>query len=125
MPSTPGILSLVPFAHVASVSRSVEFYGRLGFEVHNTFVPPGEEEPIWAWLQSGQAHFMLAKADEPVVASQQAALFYLYCEDVVATRAALEEAGVACGPITHPFYSPGGEFRVEDPDGYVLMISHT
>ena len=125
MPSIPGILSLVPFAHVASVSRSLDFYGRLGFEVHNTFVPPGENEPAWAWLKSGQAQLMLAKADEPVVPSQQAVLFYLYCEDVAATRTSLEAAGVPCGPISHPFYSPGGEFRVEDLDGYVLLITHT
>ena len=34
-------------------------------------------------------------------------------------------AGIAAGPITRPFYDPGGEFGVSDPDGYVLMVAHT
>jgi len=58
-------------------------------------------------------------------ASQQAVLFYLYCDDVAATRAELQIAGVAVGEIRYEFYAPRGEFRVEDPDGYVLMITHT
>jgi hypothetical protein len=32
---------------------------------------------------------------------------------------------VDAGPIQSPFWAPRGEFRVIDPDGYVLMISHT
>jgi predicted enzyme related to lactoylglutathione lyase len=118
--------SLVPMAHVRSVGDSIAFYGKLGFEVRNTFVPAGRTEPAWAWLESeGSANFMLALASEPVIADQQAVLFYLYCDDVSSTRSRLQEAGVAVGPIEHPFYAPSGEFRVTDPDGYVLMITHT
>ncbi|HEV8611093.1 MAG TPA: hypothetical protein VGS98_13640 [Thermoanaerobaculia bacterium] len=68
---------------------------------------------------------MLALASHPVIAEEQAVLFYLYCDDVSATRGTLQEAGVAVGPIQYPFYAPCGEFRVTDPDGYVLMITHT
>jgi hypothetical protein len=119
------IRSLVPMAHVASVSDSIEFYRKLGFEVGNTFVPAGHPEPTWAWLKSDRANLMLALASEPVVAGQQSVLFYLYCDDVASTRSALREAGIDVGPITYPFYAPGGEFRVRDLDGYVLMITHT
>ena len=52
-------------------------------------------------------------------------LFYLYCDNVAATRSAFESAGVAVGRIEYPFYAPRGEFRVSDPDGYVLMVTHT
>lgn len=117
------IRSIVPMAHVASVPRSIEFYEKLGFEVGNTFTPEGLREPFWASLASGKAHLMVAKA--PVIPEQQAVLFYLYFDDVAATRAALEKAGVAAGPIKYPFYAPRGEFRVADPDGYALMITHT
>jgi predicted enzyme related to lactoylglutathione lyase len=117
--------SLIPYAHVASVPESIAFYGKLGFEVRNTFVPAGESDPIWALLESGRAHLMLAKADGPFDAGQQAVLFYIYCDDVAATRSAIESAGVAVGEITYPFYCPRGEFRVHDPDGYVLMVAHT
>jgi catechol 2,3-dioxygenase-like lactoylglutathione lyase family enzyme len=117
--------TLHPFAHVASVPRSIEFYRTLGFEVGNTFVPPGADEPAWAWLESGDAVLMVAKADEPVIASQQAVLFYLYVEDVRAKHAELAAAGVAIDAIVERFYNPRGEFRLLDPDGYVLMITHT
>jgi predicted enzyme related to lactoylglutathione lyase len=117
--------SLVPLAYVHSVETSIRFYERLGFTVANTFVPPGETEPSWAWLDSGDASLMVGKASEPVVASQQAVLFYLYVDDVEAKHAELVAAGIGSGSIAHPFYAERGEFRVEDPDGYVLMITHT
>jgi len=112
-------------AHVKSVPRSIEFYQKLGFTVRNTFVPEGRSEYSWAWLQAGGAHLMVTRADEPVEASRQAVLFYLYCSDVPAFRAALEKEGVTVGEIQYPFYAPRGEFRVTDPDGFVLMVTHT
>jgi hypothetical protein len=67
---------------------------------------------------------MVGQAGEPVDASQQAVLFYVYSEDVVGFRSRLLESGVEAGPISYPFYAPRGEFRVTDPDGYVLMVTH-
>ena len=58
-------------------------------------------------------------------ANEQAVLFYVYCDDVPAMRAALERENIDVGIIQHPFYAPRGEFRVTDPDGYGLMITHT
>lgn len=121
----PGVTALVPMAFVANVPRSTAFYGALGFVVKNTFTPPGAGEPSWAFLESAGARFMVARATEPVMASQQAVLFYVYCDDVVVMRAQLQEAGLSAGPIEHPFYAPRGEFRIEDPDGYVLMVMNT
>ena len=89
--------ALVPMAFVDSVPRSIEFYERLGFIAGNTFVPSDQTEPSWAWLKSGGAQLMVARASEPVVPSQQAILFYLYCEDVAAYRAELQNADVVVG----------------------------
>jgi len=116
------VRSLVPMAHVQSVAESIAFYQTLGFEVRNTFVPESRADPTWAWIQTDEAQLMLALASEPVVADQQAVLFYLYCDDVPATRSQLQEDGVPVGAIEYPFYAPRGEFRVHDPDGYVLMF---
>jgi hypothetical protein len=116
--------ALVPMAHVQSVTRSIEFYARLGFTVQNTVVPDGAEEPVWAWVVSGGAQLMLARADGPVDPAEQAVLFYLYSPDLEAYRAGLVAGGVPAGTIKYPFYAPRGEFRVEDPDGYVLMVAH-
>jgi catechol 2,3-dioxygenase-like lactoylglutathione lyase family enzyme len=115
---------LVPMAFVADVERSIAFYRHLGFEVGNTFAPAGATKS-WAWLQSGDAQLMLAVASDPVVAEQQAVLFYVYTDDVAAARASLIEAGLSPGTIKTPFYAPRGEFRLEDPDGYVVMVTHT
>ena len=117
--------TLVPLAHVRDVRRSTAFYQLLGFDVANTHTPDGGSDPVWAWLRSADAHLMLAQAGEPIVEPPTAALFYLYCDDVTAFRAMLQERGVDAGPVAYPFYAPRGEFKVIDPDGYVLMVSHT
>lgn len=119
------VRALVPMAPVRSVPASVAFYRRLGFEVENTFTPPGQEEPTWANLSSDRAQLMIARADEPVAAGATSVLFYAYCDDVPGFRARLIEEGIEAGPIEYPFYAPRGEFRIEDPDGRVVMVTHT
>ena len=109
---------------VADVERSIVFYSHLGFEVGNTFACEGETKPSWAWLQSGDAQLMLAATNEPM-AGKHTVLFYVYTENVVAARASLIEAGLSPGEIGTPFYAPQGEFELIDPDGYVIMVSHT
>lgn len=115
--------SLVAFAHVADVERSIAFYSDLGFHVANRVVPDGATAPVWAWLESRTANLMVARASGPIDASQQAVLFYLYFDDIHEAHAALVARGHAPGDISYPFYMPGGECRLEDPDGYVLMLA--
>lgn len=114
--------SLVPMAHVADVGRSIQFYELLGFEIKNT-VENGSQLQ-WAWLQNGGADLMLARSARPMNPEAQDVLFYIYVPDVKAYREELESKGVKAGPIKHPFYSPRGEFRMDDPDGYALFVSH-
>jgi catechol 2,3-dioxygenase-like lactoylglutathione lyase family enzyme len=111
--------------HVANVGTSISFYEELGFRVMNLHPGPGEGPVTWAWLESDAAQIMLTLASEPVVPERQGVVFYFYCDDVLAAKAALEEAGIATGEIASPFYSPQGEFRIADPDGYTVMITHT
>jgi hypothetical protein len=40
-------------------------------------------------------------------------------------RAALVGHGIAVSEITHPAYMKEGELRLEDPDGYVLLVGQT
>lgn len=122
---TPPLRSLVPFLHVQDLDRSIAFYARFGFEVGNTFTPPDQVRPTWAWLEADGAALMLARADHPVDAAAQGAIYYLYCDDVQAMHAALAGAGIGVGAVAFPFYCPRGEFRVVDPDGYALMVTHT
>ena len=116
---------LVALAYVADLRRSIAFYEQLGFETGNTHADPGSGELVWAALERGNAALMLGKATAPIDPGQQAVLFYLYYDDIAATRAALAARGLAVGPMGYPFYCPKGEFRLVDPDGYVLMLTHT
>lgn len=117
--------ALVPLASVKSVARSIEFYQKLGFVVGNTHTPEGAAEPSWVWLKCGGAQLMLGQASGPIDVHESAIMFYVYCDDVAGFRTRLVESGVEAGPITYPFYAPRGEFRVTDPDGYAVMITHT
>jgi catechol 2,3-dioxygenase-like lactoylglutathione lyase family enzyme len=117
------VCALVPMAHVASVPRSIAFYERLGFAVRDLFTPPDQPEPNWAWLQSGGASLMVVRASAPI--SGAPIILCLYCDDVPAFHAMLRRAGVPVEEITYPPERPSGRFRVTDPDGYDLAITHT
>ena len=123
--SKVAITALTAMAHVADVQRSVAFYAHLGFEVQGSFAPPGEDVPSWVSLSAGDAQLMLTRADAPVIADHQGVLFYLYCADVAGVRQHLVDAGLQAGEITKPFFNPHGEFRLVDPDGYVIFVTHT
>jgi hypothetical protein len=114
---------LVPIAHVADVARSIEFYRQLGFETRSTLEPDGQL--VWAWLESGKAHLMLSRSARPMNPGAQDVIFYLYAPDVAAYRADLEARGIKVGPVTYPPYMPEGEFRIDDPDGYCLLVGQS
>jgi predicted enzyme related to lactoylglutathione lyase len=122
----PTARAFVPLVHVANLPRAIDFYAVFGFRVGDVHHEPGSgEDPVWAWLESpGGAQFMLVKADAPIDDTVQGVLFYIYCDDVAAMRECVLAAGVQAGEMAYPFYRPKGEFRVSDPDGYVLMITH-
>jgi predicted enzyme related to lactoylglutathione lyase len=109
---------------VADVERSIAFYAALGFEVANSFACEGETKPSWAWLQSHDAALMLAARSESL-APEHTVIFYFYADDVTAAHASLVEAGLNPGEIATPFYAPQGEFELKDPDGHIVMVSHT
>jgi len=41
---------------------------------------------------------------------------------MIALRAHLLVSGAKASPITFPDYMPKGEIRIDDPDGYCLLI---
>jgi catechol 2,3-dioxygenase-like lactoylglutathione lyase family enzyme len=121
MTAADRVTDLVPFVHVAEVDRAVAFYELLGFEMLHEFVP--EDRRVWAWLERGDARLMVAEADEPVDPAAQAVLFYLYARDLDGLRARLIERGIDAGEITTGGPGPDRQMRVEDPDGYTLMVA--
>lgn len=110
---------------VGDIERSIAFYSHLGFAVGNTFTPGGATKPSWAWLESGEAQLMLSQASEDQAVNPQGFIFYAYTDDVDAARVSIFDAGLNPGEMRKPFYNPHGEFEVLDPDGYVVMVTHT
>jgi catechol 2,3-dioxygenase-like lactoylglutathione lyase family enzyme len=114
---------MVPFVHVHDVERSIAFYARLGFQVRDTY--RFGERLDWAFLQAGQGRLMLAHADAPIAPDHRAVLFYLYARDLFGLRDRLVAASVDAGEIRDGTPGPKMEMRLEDPDGYVLMIAQS
>jgi Glyoxalase/Bleomycin resistance protein/Dioxygenase superfamily len=115
------VTGLIPMAFVADVQRSIDFYKLLGMEVRGCLKSSGGNLQ-WAHITCERADLMFARATEPVVPGQQAVLFYLYSPDLVTLREHLISAGIQVSAMTYPDYMPEGEVRVEDPDGYTLLI---
>ncbi len=141
-PSTFRVNDSVPMVHVEDVEASALFYSLLGFECDSRYkLHDGRTNFIG--MNAGQARIFLTLASGPIVPSQQAVLFYMYSPDVKKMRPfagqALEDGGIPPGMrkrgeegymperravynIIHPFYMPQGELRVQDPDGYTILI---
>ena len=99
---------------MADVERSVDFYETLGFEVQERYEHEGWL--LWCRVRRDGAELMLALAPEPVHDHAQGVLLYLYVHDLDAVGAA--------GPIAeHDAPRPAREMRLQDPDGYVLMVA--
>ena len=110
---------LVPLAHVADLQRSIDFYATLGFAVEERYEQDGWL--LWCRLRRERAELMLALASEPVHDHAQGMLFYLYVDDLDGLRAT---PGLEAGPILdHDAPRPAREMRLQDPDGYVLMVA--
>ena len=55
--------------------------------------------------------------DADSVARQVAAIIAADAREAVIAR------GVEVGEVKYPFWSPGGEFRVDDPDGWTWQVT--
>jgi len=120
----PCATGLIPMAHVQHVQRSADFYRLLGMEVRDS-LRNSLGVLQWIDLVCEGAQLMLTRASAPVVADQQAVLFYLYSPNLPALREHLLANGVNVSSIAHPQYMPKSGVRVEDPDGYVLLIGQS
>jgi catechol 2,3-dioxygenase-like lactoylglutathione lyase family enzyme len=114
---------LVPIVRVEDVARSIEFYRRLGFVMRNKLESEGRL--VWAWLDSGKACLMVSRSQVPMTPAVRDVILYLYASDLVAYRNHLAADGIKVGPIEYPAYMPRGEFGIEDPDRYCVLVGQT
>jgi DNA-binding MarR family transcriptional regulator len=118
-----GVFNLIPYAHVADVMRSLEFYALLGF------VEDGRVEDggcvTWASMHgrtARAARIMFERAHAPIAAKTQGVLFYCWTDGIATIHARLTNAGRMPGAIAHPPHMENGEFAIDDPDGYRLLV---
>jgi len=121
---TVRLAALTPMAHVADVARSIEWYTKLGFTAEHTLTPQGQPMQ-WAHLRNGGAELMLVRSDRPMNPDAQDVLFYLYANGVAEYRQQLIARGLKPSELTYPPYAKHGEFRIDDPDGYCLLVGDT
>jgi predicted lactoylglutathione lyase len=115
--------AVVALLNVADVDRSISFYQKLGFEVGNEPLKNDEGVKTFVWMHRGNAaQIMLTRAGKSLDSSSRQVMFYLYSTDMPAYREQLIARGVEVGKVTYPFWSPRGEFQVDDPDGWVWIV---
>ncbi|HVN22081.1 MAG TPA: VOC family protein [Dongiaceae bacterium] len=115
--------SVVALLNVADVKRSISFYERLGFQVGNEPLKNDQGATKFVWMHHGNAaQIMLTLTGRPLNSAARGIMFYLYVTDMPAYREQLISRGVIVGEVMHPSWSPDGEFRVDDPDGWTWVV---
>jgi len=115
--------SVVALLKVADVERSISFYEKLGFEVGNEPLKNEQGVTTFVWMHHGSAaQIMLTRAEQRLDPGSRHMMFYLYSTDMPTFREQLIARGVEVGKVTYPFWSPGGEFQVDDPDRWVWIV---
>jgi predicted enzyme related to lactoylglutathione lyase len=115
--------AVVALLKVADVERSISFYEKLGFEVGNKPLKNDQGLTTFVWMHRGNAaQIMLTRTGQPLNSAARGIMFYLYVTDMKAYREQIISRGVAVGEVTHPFWSPDGEFQVGDPDGWTWIV---
>ena len=115
--------AVVALLNVADVQASMEFYQKLGFEVGNEPLKNDQGITTFVWMHHGSAaQIMLTRTGRPQNPDGRGVMFYLYVADLPAYREQVISRGIKVGELTYPFWSPQGEFRVDDPDGWTWMV---
>jgi catechol 2,3-dioxygenase-like lactoylglutathione lyase family enzyme len=107
---------LIPMLPVRSMPASVEFYGKLGFEVENRNDGWG-----WAMLRFDECRLMVDQSINQRTGGSRDSVLYLYPDDVAAYHRHLRGNGIELPDLDQTFYGHQ-EFRLDDPDGNRLWI---
>src|SRR5690606_21325046 len=102
----PSFEALVPMLPVTDVTRAIDFYRQLGFDVGGTHTPEGLSAPVGAWLRRRGPHRLVNRPDARISATHARASVCVYTQDVQSAHAALRSRGLDRGTIDHPPYNP-------------------
>ena len=102
------IIAMLP---VRSMSGSVEFYRKLGFEVQDR-----RDDWGWAMLHFGESRLMVDQSINQHPTAVRQSVLYLYVDDIKAYHEQVRQNGIAIPDLDLTFYGMT-EFRLDDPDG--------
>ncbi|TWD83866.1 lactoylglutathione lyase [Kribbella amoyensis] len=116
-----------PVLYVGDVRRSIEFYGRLGYESVYQF--PLEGDPHYVGLERGDSSLGLADTSWPeaqlgiTVGTAPRFELFVYVDDVEVELEKLRDAGYKI--LQEPATMPWGERQayVSDPDGNPVALA--
>jgi catechol 2,3-dioxygenase-like lactoylglutathione lyase family enzyme len=117
MPSR--VQAAVPILYVRNVEPARAFYGLFGYRRTRT---GGEGDAQWSYLQCGEHTLLLACVQPPLITTELPLLIYLYVTELSDVRERLAEAGHHYELVGYPDHAPGGELRMCDPDGNVVLV---
>jgi catechol 2,3-dioxygenase-like lactoylglutathione lyase family enzyme len=109
----------VPVVYVADIAASVAFYEHLGFVAQAEGQDSGWR---YSYLKSGEVGLLLAAGGTAWSTDPGPVHLYFRGDDVAGLEHTLQAAGVATEHLGYPDHAPGGELKVLDPDGHVLLI---
>jgi uncharacterized glyoxalase superfamily protein PhnB len=120
--------SLTPNIYVDSVSSTLKYYQKLGFETIVT-VPDADPEPVWAMVQNGPVNLMFEsfKSIEgrlPEISRQPGGslLLYIKVKDINELFERLKDEVEILHGLTTTFYG-ATEFSIKDLNNYVITFA--
>jgi catechol 2,3-dioxygenase-like lactoylglutathione lyase family enzyme len=106
--------ALIPLLHVTDMERSIAFYERLGLEPEAFFEQEGWL--LWCRLRSDdEAELMLTFTGDPPHVHEGTVALYLFVEDL--------DVVAGLGPVEKADPSAAQAVRLQDPDGYEILVA--
>jgi catechol 2,3-dioxygenase-like lactoylglutathione lyase family enzyme len=109
----------VPVVYVADIAASVAFYEHLGLAVQADGQDGGWR---YSYLKCGDVGVLLAAGGTVWSTDPGPVHLYFRADDVAGLENTLRAAGVTTEHMGYPDHAPGGELKVLDPDGHVILI---
>jgi predicted enzyme related to lactoylglutathione lyase len=105
--------------YVGQIERSRAFYALFGYSEQRT---GSSGDSRWCYLQCGDFTILLAAVQPPLITVELPLLVYLWVDDIAAVLHRVQDAGFSAEHAGYPDHAPGGEARVTDPDGNVVLF---
>jgi catechol 2,3-dioxygenase-like lactoylglutathione lyase family enzyme len=110
---------MVAVTYVRDIGASRAFYELLGFREHST---GKADTSAWLALHQDGHYVLLASTRPPLGIPRLPLLFYFWFDDLDAVLGALGAARVEVAHTGHPPHALGGEVKLLDPDGNIILL---